>query len=111
MGRYAQTEVLATLGRRAGTLIGGRYRLSAHLGAGSSADVWRAYDETRDRPVTLKILRDREDAETRRRFLEEARRLETLDHPAFVPVLGVQDSQGVTLIAYKSVEGESLDRI
>jgi serine/threonine protein kinase len=104
------TQVLARDGREVGTIVAGRYRLAAHIGAGGTADVWRAYDESRDRAVTLKILRDPKDAEARRHFLAEARRLETLDHPSIVPVLGVHDALGDTLIAFEHVEGEPLDR-
>ncbi len=105
------TEILSPAGRGVGTVVAGRYRLAAHIGAGGTADVWRAYDESRDRPVTVKILRDREDSEARRHFLAEARRLETLDHPYIVPVIGIHEALGDTLIAFEHVEGEPLDRV
>ena len=110
MKRSDVTQVLSRDGREVGAIVAGRYRLAAHIGAGGTADVWRAYDESRDRPVTLKILRDAKDPEARRHFLAEARRLETLDHPSIVPVLGVHDALGDTLIAFEHVEGEPLDR-
>jgi serine/threonine protein kinase len=105
------TEVLSPAGRGVGTVVAGRYRLAAHIGTGGTADVWRAYDESRDRAVTLKILRDVKDSDVRRHFLAEARRLETLDHPSIVPVLGVHDALGDTLIAFAHVEGEPLDQL
>jgi len=105
------TEVLSPSGRDVGTVVAGRYRLAAHIGTGGTADVWRAYDESRDRAVTLKILRDPQDADARRHFLAEARRLETLDHPSIVPVLGIHEALGDTLIAFAHVEGEPLDRL
>lgn len=105
------TEILSPSGRDIGTVVAGRYRLAAHIGSGGMADVWRAYDESRDRAVTLKILRDPKDADARRHFLAEARRLETLDHPSIVPVLGVHDALGDTLIAFEHVEGEPLDQL
>ena len=98
-------------GRDVGAVVAGRYRLAAHIGAGGTADVWRAYDESRDRPVTLKILRDPRDVDARRTFLAEARRLETLDHPAIVPVLGIHEALGDTLIVFEHVEGEPLDHV
>jgi len=110
MKRSDVTQVLSRDGREVGAVVAGRYRLAAHIGAGGTADVWRAYDESRDRPVTLKILRDGKDVEARRHFLAEARRLETLDHPSIVPVLGVHEALGDTLIAFEHVEGEPLDR-
>lgn len=111
MRRRDVTEVLSPAGRDVGTVVAGRYRLAAHIGAGSTADVWRAYDESRDRPVTVKILRDAHDAAARRHFLAEARRLETLDHPSIVPVLGIHEALGDTLIAFEHVEGEPLDQV
>src|SRR5437867_11638776 len=90
------TQVLSRDGREFGTIVAGRHRLAARIGAGGTADVWRAYDESRDRAVTLKILRDPKDAAARRHFLAEARRLETRDHPGVVTVLGVQDALGDT---------------
>jgi serine/threonine protein kinase len=105
------TEVLYPSGRDTGTVVAGRYRLAAHIGTGGTSDVWRAYDESRDRAVTLKILRDPHDADARRHFLAEARRLETLDHPSIVPVLGVHEALGDTLIAFAHVEGEPLDQL
>jgi serine/threonine protein kinase len=105
------TEVLSPSGRDVGAIVAGRYRLAAHIGTGSTADVWRAYDESRDRAVTLKILRDPHDADARRHFLAEGRRLETLDHPSIVPVLGIHEALGDTLIAFAHVEGEPLDQL
>ncbi|MEP6693388.1 MAG: serine/threonine-protein kinase [Chloroflexota bacterium] len=104
------TEVLSPAGRDVGAVVAGRYRLSTHIGSGGAADVWRAYDESRDRAVTVKILRDPHDSDARRHFLAEARRLETLDHPSIVPVLGIHEALGDTLIAFEQVEGEPLDQ-
>jgi hypothetical protein len=111
MRRSDVTEVLSPAGRDIGAVVAGRYRLAAHIGTGGTADVWRAYDESRDRAVTLKILRVPHDADARRHFLAEARRLETLDHPSIVPVLGIHEALGDTLIAFEHVEGEPLDQL
>ena len=111
MGRSDVTQVMFSGGREIGTVVAGRYRLAVHIGTGGTADVWRAYDESRDRAVTLKILRDAHDAEARRHFLAEARRLETLDHPAIVRVLGIHEALGDTLIVFEHVEGEPLDQL
>src|SRR5258705_2079131 len=92
-------------------VVAGRYRPAAHIGSGGTADVWSAYDESRDRAVTVKILRDPKDSDARRHSLAEARRLETLDHRYIVPVLGIHEVLGDTLIAFEHVEGEPLDEI
>jgi hypothetical protein len=111
MRRSDVTEVLSPSGRDIGAVVAGRYRLAAHIGAGGTSDVWRAYDESHDRAVTVKILRDPNDSDARRHFLAEARRLETLDHPSIVPVLGIHEALGDTLVAFEHVEGEPLDQI
>jgi hypothetical protein len=111
MKRSDVTEILSPSGRDIGAVVAGRYRLAAHIGTGGTSDVWRAYDESRDRAVTVKILRDPKDSDARRHFLAEARRLETLDHPSIVPVLGIHEALGDTLIAFEHVEGEPLDEI
>jgi serine/threonine protein kinase len=111
MRRSDVTEILSPSGRDVGAVVAGRYRLAAHIGTGGSADVWRAYDESRDRAVTIKILRDPNDPDARRHFLAEARRLETLDHPSIVPVLGIHEALGDTLIAFEHIEGEPLDQL
>jgi hypothetical protein len=111
MKRSDVTEILSPSGRDIGAVVAGRYRLAAHIGTGGTSDVWRAYDESRDRAVTVKILRDPKDSDARRHFLAEARRLETLDHPSIVPVLGIHEALGDTLIAFEHVEGEPLDQI
>ena len=111
MRRSDVTEILSPSGRDIGAVVAGRYRLAAHIGTDGTSDVWRAHDESRDRAVTVKILRDPKDPDARRHFLAEARRLETLDHPSIVPVLGIHEALGDTLIAFEHVEGEPLDRI
>jgi tRNA A-37 threonylcarbamoyl transferase component Bud32 len=111
MKRSDVTEILSPSGRDIGAVVAGRYRLAAHIGTGGTSDVWRAYDESRDRAVTVKILRDPTDSDARRHFLAEARRLETLDHPSIVRVLGIHEALGDTLIAFEHVEGEPLDQI
>jgi serine/threonine protein kinase len=111
MKRSDVTEILSPSGRDIGAVVAGRYRLATHIGTGGTSDVWRAYDESRDRAVTVKILRDPTDSDARRQFLAEARRLETLDHPSIVPVLGIHEALGDTLIAFEHIEGEPLDQI
>ncbi len=68
------------------TLVGttvGRIRITDTLGEGGMGEVYVGYDETLKREVALKAIRDerRLDAETKARFLREARILSQLDHP------------------------------
>ena len=58
------------------------------LGSGAFATVWLAYDEHLDSPVAVKVLADNrtDDAQVRRRFLEEGRYLRRVESPHVVPV-------------------------
>lgn len=104
------TELMPQAGAPPEKLLDGRYRLVTSLGRGGSAEVWKAYDERRDRPVILKILHDRSDPATRERFLNEARRLEIISHPSIVPVLGLQTTPTAIFIVFEHFEGESLEQ-
>lgn len=103
------TQVIARGGRE--DLLLGRYRLLEHVGTGGTADVWRARDERRDRTVTVKVLRERDDPELRASFLEEARLVDALTHRACISVLEIHDTSTVTLITFEHVEGETLASI
>lgn len=91
-----------------GTVLVGRYRLDTRIGSGGSADVWRAHDQSRDRAVIVKLLRQRDDPKIRRRFLDEARRLTAVRHPGIVRHLGMHDALGHTFIVLELIEGPSL---
>ncbi len=68
-----------------GRVVADRYRLTALLGRGGTAEVWRAEDEALGRSVALKLVTVQTD-ESAARAGEEARLLARLSHPALVPV-------------------------
>src|SRR5207249_1588563 len=61
----------------------GSYRLKVRIGSGGNGDVWLARQEPLGRDVALKVLRERgrEDEESVRRFVREARAASALKHP------------------------------
>lgn len=73
-----------------GTVIRGRYRLHAVVGAGAFATVYRAHDERLEADVALKVLAENHSLspDVRERFINEARRLRQVASPH---VVGVHD--------------------
>ncbi len=89
----------------------GRYRIEERIGAGGMGAVYRATDETLRRTVAIKVLADdvAENAETRGRFLREARLAASLTHPCVAAVYDVGESDdGHVYIAMELVPGKSL---
>ena len=93
------------------TLVAGRYRLLAKIGAGGMADVWCAEDTMLDRRVALKFLHDRfaQDEQFVERFRREASSAAGLQHPNVVGVFDRGTYEGSHYIAMEYVEGASLN--
>lgn len=74
----------------------GRYQIKEQLGRGGMSVVYRAYDPLFERDVTLKLmsvdLLGQPDFHTR--FLQEAKTIAALDHPAIVPVYDLGEEAG-----------------
>ena len=97
-----------------GTLLNGRFRLDERLGAGGMSTVYRAFDETLERWVAIKLLHREMSTEPDQleRFHREARAVARLSHPNVVTVIDAGDDAGHPYIVFELVEGETLkDRI
>jgi serine/threonine protein kinase/Tfp pilus assembly protein PilF len=84
------------------------------LGHGAMGVTYRAIDKALNRPVALKIIntdRGSHSAETRERFMREARAAAALRHPnvAAVYQFGVREETGQFFYAMELVEGETLE--
>jgi hypothetical protein len=93
-----------------GTSLNGRYRLEARVGAGGMSTVYRAFDETLQRPVAVKLM-NREvasDSDQLERFRREARAVAQLSHPHIVGVIDAGEDDGRPYIVLEYVEGETL---
>ncbi len=88
----------------------GRYVVLGVLGRGGFATVYRARDTALGRDVALKALAPHlaEDAEVRRRFVQEAQRIAQLRHPHIVTVHDVGEADGQPFFTMELVEGETL---
>ena len=87
----------------------GDFKLRGVLGTGGSGTVYHA--RWGHRTVALKVLREAllESASERGRFLEEARLLYEINHPAVVKLLGFGElPDGRPYLAMERLEGESL---
>ncbi len=92
----------------------GQYAIERELGRGGMGIVVLARDERLDRQVALKVLPPELalDADTRERFLREARMSAQLSHPNIVPVYRADEIGGFAFFAMGFVDGETLgDRI
>lgn len=86
-----------------GRLLKERYRLQRRVGAGSTATVYRVWDELEGRPLALKLLPGsvlRERYRARERYLRELAVCARLQHPHIVPLLdhGAVDAGGAFLV-------------
>ena len=96
------------------TLVGttiGRIRVVAPLGKGGMGEVWVGYDETLKRKVALKAIRGdrRLDAETKARFLREARILSQLDHPGICQIHDlIEGDDDSDFLVLELIEGKTL---
>jgi eukaryotic-like serine/threonine-protein kinase len=105
-----------------GTLLSGRYRLDAQIGAGGMSTVYRAFDTVLERQVAIKVMH-REiaaEADQLERFRREARAVAQLNHPHVVGVIDAGEEEqpadsieghlglSTPYIVFEYVEGETL---
>jgi tetratricopeptide (TPR) repeat protein len=87
------------------------YALGKPLGQGGMGIVYEAYDRKLKRPVAIKMLRDefKLDDSAKKSFMEEARTVAELHHPAIVDIHNIiEDDRGLYLI-FERLEGRTLD--
>ena len=87
----------------------GKYELEQFLGGGMS-HVYRAKDSVLGRRVALKILTEAgsADAETRARFLLEARMASSVNHENIISIYDFGEEQGRPFLVMEFLEGDSL---
>ncbi|MCL2407593.1 MAG: Stk1 family PASTA domain-containing Ser/Thr kinase, partial [Defluviitaleaceae bacterium] len=93
-----------------GTIIADRYEITQKLGQGGMAIVYKAYDRTLSRDVSLKVLREEYslDEDFRKRFHREARSVASLSHQNIVNVFDVVRDNGVNAIVMEFIDGKTL---
>jgi serine/threonine-protein kinase len=90
--------------------LAGEYSLQRELGRGGMGVVYLARDVQLDRDVALKVLPSHlaRSAESRERFIREARTAAGLSHPHIVPIHRVGEAGGFVFFVMSYVEGETL---
>jgi len=88
----------------------GPYRITAQLGSGGMATVYKAYHASLDRYVAVKVMHQalKEDPNFFARFQREARIVARLEHPNIVPVHDFSEHEGQPYLVMRFVEGETL---
>ncbi|MDI3291248.1 serine/threonine-protein kinase [Polyangium sp. 15x6] len=95
---------------KAGTRIGGKYRLVRPLGEGGMGVVWAAINELTEREVALKLLRGLDASEDARlRLLREARACGRIVHRNVVEIYDVgQTDAGDPFLVMEMLSGETV---
>jgi serine/threonine protein kinase len=90
--------------------LAGEYSLQRELGRGGMGIVYLARDVQLDRDVAIKVLPAHmaRTAESRERFVREARTAAGLSHPNIVPIHRVGEAGGFVFFVMSYVEGETL---
>jgi serine/threonine-protein kinase len=91
-------------------VVAGRYAVERELGRGGMGIVYLAQDLALERPVAIKLLAPAlaPDAQSRDRFLREARAAARLSHPHIVSIHAVEDHGPIVFFVMSYVEGETL---
>jgi two-component system, LytTR family, response regulator len=89
------------------------YRILAELGRGGMGTVYRALDVKLEREVALKVLSPAlfGDADLRHRFVQEARALAALQHPAIAVVHDIAEAEGAAFIVLELIRGHTLKEL
>jgi serine/threonine protein kinase/Tol biopolymer transport system component len=93
----------------------GHYQIAAKLGEGGMGLVFRAIDKHLDRTVAIKVLPPHSllsDAESRQRFVQEAKAASALNHPNIITIYDINaaevDGHLVDYIAMEYVAGQTI---
>jgi serine/threonine protein kinase len=96
-----------------GELLFSHYRSVARLGEGGMGSVYLARDDLSGQEVAVKVLPATlaKEPDIRERFVQEARALAQLDHPAIVPLVTFAREGNDHFLVMKYVAGQSLEDI
>ncbi len=91
-----------------GRKLRNRYEIREHLGDGSTATVYKAFDIRLGRDVALKLLLPHVKESTRKRFFQEARSAAKLNHPNIMAIYDIDEEGDRHFLVMEYVDGVSL---
>ena len=93
-----------------GEVLDRRYRLERPVGVGGMAFVYESTDIVRNQKVAIKLLKDKFSDDTRavKRFINESKAIEMLDHPNIVKVYGTSYQSEKKYIVMELINGITL---
>lgn len=96
-----------------GLLIGGRYELSAILGAGGASVVWRTKDQTTGKMHAIKFINSEysKNPDNLTRFKRESQIMLELNHHGLVKINGYGRYNGSEYIVLEYIDGQSLENL
>jgi hypothetical protein len=107
----SESDTMVVTGPAPALRISNRYRIERPIGEGGMGLVFAAVDETLDRPVAIKVIKDPHllGTDGLARFQREARTAASLSHPHIVTIhdYGVDDT-GSPYLVMELLEGRSL---
>jgi serine/threonine protein kinase len=92
----------------------GRYEILEIIGTGAHGRVARAHDPLINRLVAIKLFpKELATGEARQRFIQEARVVGQLSHPAIITLhdMGIDEPTQTPYLVMEYIEGQPLDRI
>jgi serine/threonine protein kinase len=92
----------------------GRYEILEIIGTGAHGRVARAHDPMIGRLVAIKLFpKELAKAEARQQFIQEARVVGQLSHPAIITLhdMGIDEATQTPYLVMEFLEGQTLDRI
>ncbi len=103
-----QRATMASVWFMIGQKLNKRYEIREHLGDGSTATVYKAYDLLLGRDVAIKMLLPGVRKTTRERFLQEATAAAQLNHPNIMSIYDMGKDSNRDYLVVEYVDGESL---
>ncbi len=91
-----------------GRKLNNRYEIREHLGDGSTATVYKAFDERLGRDVAIKLLLPHVRETTRKRFFQEATSAAQLNHPNIMAIFDIDQEGERHFLVVEYVDGASL---